>query len=320
MKNKELIQKLKKKVSSNPKWVIEKLLEIAHLVNDTNFEDSIYLQDSFLKEIQEQEKDKTASVEHLTIKKATLKKALLHYVQELQEFEEINIEITHGKLPKPNEKLIVHFYSCPSLMSPPPSYEDTIAISKGYEQYGKILCFEKPTFLPKNIPQSDFINKIWELFPANSTKKVISILHISLHGEVDNENRNYLIFTSNGNIEKIYIEKFVSWFEELKELNVSIECLVLCACHSLPFAEAIKEYVGCIISMNDKFPTEAARAFSEGFYTKIFQNQSFENAFVRGALSKLEELKNPDENGRYPLQIPEIIINKKKLNLSKWKN
>ncbi len=93
MNNTELIRKLKDKITSNTKWVIETLLQASKMLNDTDFENKIILQASFYSDIQENEKDNTVSHENLTIQKAKLKKALLSYIDELAEFEEIDIEI-----------------------------------------------------------------------------------------------------------------------------------------------------------------------------------------------------------------------------------
>ncbi len=92
MNNTELIRKLKDKITSNTKWVIETLLQASKMLNDTDFENKIILQASFYSDIQENEKDNTVSHENLTIQKAKLKKALLSYIDELAEFEEIDIE------------------------------------------------------------------------------------------------------------------------------------------------------------------------------------------------------------------------------------
>jgi len=99
MKNKELIQKLKQKVTSNPKWVIDTMLEISKMLNDSDFENKIIMQASFFNDIQMQENDNIVSVEHLNIQKAKLRKALLFYIDELAEFDEINMKIETNTKP-----------------------------------------------------------------------------------------------------------------------------------------------------------------------------------------------------------------------------
>ena len=67
-----------------------------------------------------------------------------------------------------------------------------------------------------------------------------------------------------------------------KALSGRIECVLLNACYSEPQADAIHQFVDCVIGMNSPIGDTAAISFSEGFYDALGAGELFDKAFEIG--------------------------------------
>ncbi len=76
-----------------------------------------------------------------------------------------------------------------------------------------------------------------------------------------------------------------------------IECVLLNACYSDTQAQAISQFVSCVIGMNQPIGDSAAIIFSRGFYTALGHGSSYESAHEMGRtaidLEDIPEVKTP---------------------------
>lgn len=83
-------------------------------------------------------------------------------------------------------------------------------------------------------------------------------------------------------------EAFAELFKDEDEPK---KLVLLNACHSLPYAEALKTYVRYAIGMKDFWPDDAASQYSKAFYKKLEATTSVEQAH-QYALSELAKCKD----------------------------
>ena len=62
----------------------------------------------------------------------------------------------------------------------------------------------------------------------------------------------------------------------------SVECVLLNACYSDTQAQAISQFVSCVVGMNQPIGDPAAISFSRGFYTALGHSGSYEAAYEMG--------------------------------------
>ena len=111
------------------------------------------------------------------------------------------------------------------------------------------------------------------------------IVHLSCHGDYDNENKTYLAFESKkvfGMMEKLSMNRIKKLFENQKNLK-SIECMIVSACHSQNIGELMVESgVPVVVAINAPFKIqdEAARAFGKVFHSAWVQGETYQNAFT----------------------------------------
>ncbi|MFC6087836.1 CHAT domain-containing protein [Saccharothrix lopnurensis] len=76
-----------------------------------------------------------------------------------------------------------------------------------------------------------------------------------------------------------------------KEVNDTVRCVVLDACHSAVLAEAVVEHVDFVVTMRREVSDPAAIAFGIGFYQALATNAPVEKAFNLGCVGvRLDEL------------------------------
>lgn len=77
----------------------------------------------------------------------------------------------------------------------------------------------------------------------------------------------------------------------------SVECVLLNACYSDMQAQAISQFVGCVVGMNQPIGDPAAISFSGGFYAAIGSGKKYEAAYEMGRtaidLKGLDEVATP---------------------------
>ena len=133
------------------------------------------------------------------------------------------------------------------------------------------------------------INFRIETATVDSLQKVLlckpKIVHLSCHGDYDNENKTYLAFESKkvfGMMEKLSMNRIKKLFENQKNLK-SIECMIVSACHSQNIGELMVESgVPVVVAINAPFKIqdEAARAFGKVFHSAWVQGETYQNAFT----------------------------------------
>ncbi|MEL6138474.1 MAG: TIR domain-containing protein, partial [Cyanobacteria bacterium J06628_6] len=90
--------------------------------------------------------------------------------------------------------------------------------------------------------------------------------------------------------------------DRLFRLCRGVECVLLNACHSAAQIDAIAQYVGHVIGMNQAIGDTAAIKFAEGFYDGLGYGRSYAEAFEFGLLSIEAE-------GIPEAQTPELRVN-----------
>lgn len=101
------------------------------------------------------------------------------------------------------------------------------------------------------------------------------IVHFCGHGEADG-----LLFEDvTGQKQQVPVDALAELF---KLCGQSIECVVLNACYSQPQAEAIHQYIPCVIGMNRNIGDKAAMLFASGFYTALGNGRFYSDAFDIG--------------------------------------
>ena len=109
------------------------------------------------------------------------------------------------------------------------------------------------------------------------------IVHFCGHGEEDG---SLQLEDDGGNHKSVAPEGLAFLFKLHADY---VKCVVLNACYSEKPADAISEYINCVIGMNSAIADNAALVFSEGFYDGlgyISNNQDvFQRAFDEGMLA-----------------------------------
>ncbi len=82
----------------------------------------------------------------------------------------------------------------------------------------------------------------------------------------------------------------------------SVKLVVLSACYSQAFAEALLAHVECVVGMGGSIRDDAARSFASGFYGALGENESVEAAYRHGCaainLTGLSDIERPQLNVR----------------------
>lgn len=95
---------------------------------------------------------------------------------------------------------------------------------------------------------------------------------------------------------------------ELFKLFPQIECVVLCACYTEIQAQAIAEYVDCVVGISGSIDDVTAIEFVRAFYDSVGAGESYERAFSMGRLAILDHvseqlmpvlLAKPESSERY---------------------
>jgi len=198
-----------------------------------------------------------------------------------------------------SKKKIVYYSTCPVGLPKPASYDDYTKILTEYPS-GK-NSFESPVFLTDNFSYHQFTDKIHDL-----KIQEIEILHICMHGKKV-EGNYFLIFKDGNNAKEISVDGFTKFIRKITvDYGIKIHCLLLSACHSFKFAEAVSKYIPFVIGMNNKVQVTEAPKFTEGFYQKIFRKSDICDAFCNGAIPSLGG--NPDGT-IFPKDIPVLYKN-----------
>ena len=169
-------------------------------------------------------------------------------------------------------------------------------------------------FLYKSNLEDSFKVRSFDEFRATELQEEIrsfkpNIIHFGGHGEEDG-----LIFTDDEGKKSHLITKdtLAGFFERCKPY---LKAVILNACYSAKQADSIKEKVPFFIGMNAAIDDEAALAFSEGFYTYLFNNHDIFNKPDLDIKNAYEDAKykmrsvpfSEEEIGKFVLEQPPFI-------------
>lgn len=102
------------------------------------------------------------------------------------------------------------------------------------------------------------------------------IVHFSGHGIGAS---GIVLEDDSGEMQLVSTKALTNLFELFKN---KVECVLLNACYSESQAEAIYQYIDCVIGMNNAIPDDAAVNFSIGFYDAIGACRTYADAFKFG--------------------------------------
>ncbi|MBW4483793.1 MAG: CHAT domain-containing protein [Tildeniella torsiva UHER 1998/13D] len=103
------------------------------------------------------------------------------------------------------------------------------------------------------------------------------IIHFSGHGT---ETQGLVLENDQGKVQLVSTEALGRLFGAFD--NSPIECVLLNACYSEVQANAIHQYVDCVIGMNRPIGDQAAIQFSQGFYDALGAGSTYAEAFNMG--------------------------------------
>ena len=101
------------------------------------------------------------------------------------------------------------------------------------------------------------------------------IVHFVGHGAGDH---GLVLDDSRGRSQLVPTRALARLFQQVS----SVECVLLNACYSDSQAQAISQFVSCVIGMNQPIGDVAAISFTRGFYTALGHDSSYEAAYEMG--------------------------------------
>ena len=101
------------------------------------------------------------------------------------------------------------------------------------------------------------------------------IVHLIGHGTGD---YGLVLDDSRGRSQLVPTRALARLFQQVS----SVECVLLNACYSDSQAQAISQFVSCVIGMNQPIGDVAAISFARGFYTALGHSSSYESAYEMG--------------------------------------
>ncbi len=119
---------------------------------------------------------------------------------------------------------------------------------------------------------TDLHRALCGLQPANK-----HIVHFSGHGE-----SNGLYLEKDDDQPQLILNEAIADLFRIFSSIVSIECVVLNACHTAPLAKLISRYIPFVVGIKGKIKDKAAIEFSKAFYTAILSNISVKESFEVG--------------------------------------
>ena len=118
------------------------------------------------------------------------------------------------------------------------------------------------------------------------------IVHFAMHGQgrgTNDQSRHLVSLEAagsgglvleddQGNVQLIPGETLAGFFKN----RGYVKCVVLNLCYSDELAASILNHVDYVVGMREQIGDEAARKFSLGFYTSLFEGSDYKTAFERG--------------------------------------
>ncbi|MBD2199453.1 MULTISPECIES: AAA-like domain-containing protein [Calothrix] len=102
------------------------------------------------------------------------------------------------------------------------------------------------------------------------------IVHFSGHGA---GSEGLALENSTGQMQLVSTASLARLFKLFQD---KVECVLLNACYSEAQAEAIYQYIDCVVGMNQQIGDRAAIEFAVGFYDALGANRTYEDAYEFG--------------------------------------
>ncbi|WP_088889069.1 CHAT domain-containing protein [Leptolyngbya ohadii] len=103
------------------------------------------------------------------------------------------------------------------------------------------------------------------------------IIHFSGHGAGD---QGLVLEDDSGKLKPVSTDALARFFGVFE--SGQIECVLMNACYSEIQANAIHQFVDCVIGMNQAIGDKAAITFAQGFYSALGAGNSYEQAYKIG--------------------------------------
>lgn len=124
------------------------------------------------------------------------------------------------------------------------------------------------------------------------------IVHFSGHGSEDSE---IILEDQAGYSQPVPVQALSRLFSILKD---HVRCVVLNACYSVEQAQAIAQYIDCVIGMSDAIDDRASIGFAASFYQALAYGRDVKTAFELGCVQiDMENLTGQD--------IPQLLSTKR---------
>ena len=172
------------------------------------------------------------------------------------------------------------------ILSANPKYTTVLRLDE------EVREIENALKLSKNRDKFEIVSK-WAVQVEDLRRALLdehkpNIVHFSGHGV----GKEGLVFENeSGHMQMVSGESLANLFELLRGF---VECVLLNACYSEVQAQAIHQYVDCVIGMNQPIGDKAAIEFATGFYDALGAGENYDYAFRIGCNSI--ELKGSSES------------------------
>ncbi|MFX0138902.1 MAG: CHAT domain-containing protein [Candidatus Hodarchaeota archaeon] len=128
-----------------------------------------------------------------------------------------------------------------------------------------------------NLREKIIVNQQWAVRVSELQEHLLrykpNIVHFSGHGSPNNE---IILEDDAGRSHIVSVKALSELFRILKD---SIRCVVLNACYTETQAQAIAQYIDCVIGMSNEIGDEAAIMFSSSFYRALAYGSNVKTAF-----------------------------------------
>jgi hypothetical protein len=258
--------------------------EITEITNEysSRYHNEIILHAASLKQIIEDERKDTFSIQEIRREKKRIVYAILDLINEIEQ-EIILKDREHKNINKPNvkdKKIKILF------LAANPSGTTRLKLA------------QESSSIDRALRQSEFRDKFeviqhWGI-SINKLQEILlryqpDVIHFSGHGSETSE----LIFEDNtGNIYPVSVRALSQLFYILKD---NIRCVVLNACYSQLQAQTIAQYIDGVVGMSIAITDKAAISFATAFYQALGYGRNLKTAFDLGCVQiDMENLNEQD--------------------------
>ena len=142
----------------------------------------------------------------------------------------------------------------------------------------EVHSIQRSIQLSKDRDQFEFVSE-WAVRTEDLIQALVSyqphIVHFVGHGTGEH---GLVLDDSRGRSQLVPTRALARLFQQVS----SVECVLLNACYSDSQAQAISQFVSCVIGMNQPIGDVAAISFARGFYTALGHSSSYEAAYEMG--------------------------------------